>query len=181
MRRCPQPQRWSHQHFSLTIFFVISQIIRYLLIKSTSRSCLIKSWCTEENIYCRVLIPHAVFPSSGFRARSAQWCHRWTRHPHRDFERCQMPAGLSPYLSIQLFWKPSHRCSGFQTNTPSVVPVRAAQHLHTVKTSCEQLDIPPKFATRRLSSIIRLVTAVLTALALLMEGKKLLSSSHGKS
>lgn len=40
-------KRWSHQYFSL-MNFMISLIIRYRLIKPTSRSCLVKSWCTEE-------------------------------------------------------------------------------------------------------------------------------------
>lgn len=39
--------------------------------------------------------------------------------------------GLSPYLSIQLFWKPSHRHLGFQTNTTSVVSMRTALHLRS--------------------------------------------------
>lgn len=62
-----------------------------------------------------------------------------------------------------------------------VVSTRTALHLRTVKMSCVQQDILPKFSTRRLS-IITQVTAVLIALALLTEGEgeKLLSPAKGK-
>lgn len=146
--------------------FMIFLIIRYLLITPVSRSCLIKSWCTEENISCRVSIPHAVFPSSGVRASPAQRCHHCPRHQYPYFERCQVSAGLSPPSSIQLLWKPGHRGSRFQTRTSSAVSMMTALRLRAVNMSCAGQDIPPKFSTKRLSSILTLVTAVLTTLAL---------------
>lgn len=122
MRSCPKPQRQSHQYPSLIIFLAIFQIIRYLLINAMSRSCLIKSWCTEENIYCRVSIPHTVFPSLGFRASSAQRCHRWTRHQHPDFERCQMPPG-SLYI-------PEH--SAFLETWPQMLRISDEHHICSI-------------------------------------------------